>query len=171
MYIAIQRNFLLLSLLTFTFSLGIISSIPYSEVDTGKKYGDPCEGKEYCQGELVACREGSCSCFAPEDMIYDEFSNGCMVLAMKKCVLNSQVSVNCIDDAFCDASGLCLCSEGFFPSTNGSCVRKKLYKESCNTDHECDSSSTKSLVCIDGACTCDKRGITITYSSSFLKDS
>ncbi len=167
MFAALQLNFILLSFFTFSICLGVITSVPFTgdSVDPGKKFGDVCEGKEYCQGELVSCQQGICSCFSPEAMIFDEFSQGCVVLAGKRCELNTdiwKVSVNCIEGAFCDSSGLCICSEGFYPVNNGTCVKKKLYKESCSIDQECDSSSTKSLVCIDGACACDKRGIAMT---------
>ncbi|CAL8083445.1 unnamed protein product [Orchesella dallaii] len=149
------------SFLTFSISLGIITSVPYPDDDSGKKYGDSCESMEYCHGELVSCQHGTCSCFTPEDMIYDDHSHGCVVLAGRKCEINSEiwkVSVNCIEDAYCDENGVCLCSKGFYHSSNGTCIKKKIYKETCVNDQECDSTASKTLVCVNGACSCDKRG-------------
>ncbi|ODN06033.1 Tenascin-X, partial [Orchesella cincta] len=157
MYSTRSFNYTLFSLLIFSIFLGVITSVPYSDNGSGKKYGDRCEAMEYCQGELVSCQHGTCTCFTPEDMIYDDQSHGCVVLAGRKCEINSEiwkVSVNCIEGAFCDEKGVCVCSEGSYPSFNGTCANKKSHKESCSNDPEC----SKALVCIGGTCSCDKRG-------------
>lgn len=160
---ALQLNFIVFSFLTVTLSHGVL---PFPDGDSTKKYGDACEGLEYCHGELVSCQHGVCSCYHPDDMVYDEFTQGCSVLAGRQCEINSdmwKVSVNCVEGARCDdEERVCICSENYYPISNGTCLPKKSFKESCYSDQECLSTLTRSLVCIDNQCSCDKRGITMT---------
>lgn len=160
---------------TFVVSLVILTLIliaQSSAVRTRSRahYGESCDNRAIrCDTSLsLACKNQTCVCMKPENMIYDSSRGSCAALAGEKCrftVLDEyrswQEEMMCVSNAHCDfTQSVCKCDRDFIELANGTCIPKKSRSEACETTSDC--MQDHSLICKDFKCVCNP--ITSEYS-------
>lgn len=126
---------------------------------------------EFCDNRVIRCDTSLslscntslslCVCLKPEHMIYDKVRGSCAALAGEKCrftVLDEyrswQEEIVCVNNAHCDfTQSVCKCDRDFLELSNGTCIPKKTYMESCETTIDCKQDL--SLICENSTCVCN----------------
>lgn len=151
------------------------------------KYGEPCNKALRCEtSSFLTCKNAVCDCYRSETMYYDSNVEKCRTLVGEKCryhVLNTDHNMdtdpdlpnshrnaileelNCVENAWCNShSDVCMCSEGYIELSNGTCLYKRNFEESCTSDDECRED--RFLSCLNGSCGCNE---TLSTYNSLLR--
>lgn len=126
-------------------------------------YGEFCDNRAIrCDTSLsLTCKNQTCVCMKPENMIYDPSCGACASLAREKCrftVLEEyrswQEEILCVSNAHCDfAESICVCDKDYIELANGTCIPKKNNGEPCITSADCRQDIA--LICQDSTCICN----------------
>lgn len=136
-------------------------------------YGRPCNKSNRCDStSFLSCRNSVCECYKEDSMFYDPIIKSCLVLVGEKCRFpltgdNSEAvgyippegraveeELDCVRNAWCNHSGLCVCSGDYLELSNGTCIPPRNFEESCISDKECRHD--RFLRCIHGRCECNE---------------
>ncbi|CAL8094642.1 unnamed protein product [Orchesella dallaii] len=152
-----------------------ISTGVYSEEIAQKRarasYGEHCNKTMRCDtSAFLSCRNTTCECQKRDSMFFDPQIKSCLTLVGEKCryQLNNNDSemehpsnsrgfeeeIDCVQNAWCNRSGVCMCADDYVELRNGTCIPKRNYEETCTTDSECRQD--RFLSCIDGQCGCNE---------------
>lgn len=150
-------------LLIFIFVTNICQTLTqYRGVSSGHGHGSFCNSTQKCNSlALLTCQENSCQCILPDSMIFvpknGSMMGKCVSLVQEACgkmsMDSSEVSLKCVDHAFCNGQGECECSAPFYKAKNGHCDPKKGFGVKCNKSLEC--SQSLGLSCVDHTCQCN----------------
>lgn len=138
-------------------------------------HGEHCNKTTRCDtSAYLTCSATTsiCECPKADTMYYDPVIKSCLVLVGERCKyklmestkdsnilmrqdrISLEDELDCVQNAFCNSSGFCMCAGDYVELSNGTCITKRNLGETCSSDGECRQDQF--LMCVNGHCSCNE---------------